>query len=659
MSIRIQAVTLLALLLGVRGAAAQTYEVLHHFRGNDGHGFNGNTDGANPSAPLVLGPDGRLYGTTISGSAGNTGPTGTIFVVNAAGQVTILHHFALEPLGGTNPQAGLIVGRDGFLYGATHLSVGNTSTNGGTIFKIDALGNYARLHTFLGNAGGGPIGGVIQAANGDLYGANTRGGTNSNGTAVNIGTVFRIQTSGLPPVQLALFPFGRYDSYKSGLIQASDGNLYGTTRDGPANTSGTIYRTTPGGGLELLYSFVGGTGSGANPLAPLIQSTDGNLYGTTYYGGVSNQGTIFKMTLTGQVTTLHSFNLTNGGTPQAALIQATDGNFYGTTRVGGEFAGGTIFRMTPAGIVTTVHAFKPLPPSQSAGDGFAPQAAVVQGADGKLYGTTYRGGLEDKGIVFRLDLGLKPPTATVPPPPQPRADLAVTISDSPDPLILGGGVTYTIRASNAGPDAATNVTLSVTLSAGVQVSVTAAQGTCSGAGTLACALGSLAPGGSATVTVVVTPAVVGTASASASATSGQADPNPANNSATASTTVSAPTPRADLMGRWQALSESCRNQKCTVTGTFVARNDGLVDAGRFVTRFYLSTDQVFDAGDTLLQERATTSLRAGREVSLSLSATTGAGATGKFIIAVVDAAQAVAESDESNNRVAQAVSPVR
>ena len=118
-------------------------------------------------------------------------------------------------------------------------------------------------------------------------------------------------------------------------------------------------------------------------------------------------------------------------------------------------------------------------------------------------------------------------------------------------------------------------------------------------------------------------------------------------------------PQPDLTGRWQSVAQSCHDGRCTLTGTFVALNEGQADAGPFVTRFYLSTDYTLDAGDTLLQERATTSLRAARATNLSLSARIGASAGGKVVIAVVDAARAVIESDELNNRVGTTISAVR
>ena len=149
----------------------------------------------------------------------------------------------------------------------------------------------------------------------------------------------------------------------SALVQGTDGNFYGTTATGGAADAGRIYRMTPGGIVAVLHEFAGGSADGANPQAALIQATDGNFYGTTLKGGAANFGTVFQMSPSGTVTILHAFaGGSDGADPRAPLIQATDGNFYGTTAAGGAYYG-TIFRMTPAGVVTIMHVFLAPPPS--------------------------------------------------------------------------------------------------------------------------------------------------------------------------------------------------------------------------------------------------------------------------------------------------------
>jgi len=183
-------------------------------------------------------------------------------------------------------------------------------------------------------------------------------------------------------------------------VQATDGNFYGTTFGGGANY-GTVFKITPvgmGGTLTTLHIFE--ITDGANPHAGLMQATDGSLYGTTTNGGVNGYGTVLKITLAGTLTTLHSFDGADGGSPYAGLVQATDGNFYGTTPVGGINGYGTIFEVTPGGTLTTLHRF-------DSTDGASPHAVLVQAGE-NVYGTTISGGADGYGTVFSLGLGLQP-----------------------------------------------------------------------------------------------------------------------------------------------------------------------------------------------------------------------------------------------------------
>ena len=170
-------------------------------------------------------------------------------------------------------------------------------------------------------------------------------------------------------------------------MQASDSNFYGTTELGGQNDEGTVFKITPTGGFTTFYNFAGTDGSAA--ACGLIQASDGDLYGTTYEGGVNNAcpngcGTVFKLSLDGTLTTLHSFDGTDGANPIAGLIQATDGSFYGTTYGGGSEGWGTVFQITSAGAVTTLHSFLGT-------DGAQPYGPVMQFTKGNLYGTSTNG----------------------------------------------------------------------------------------------------------------------------------------------------------------------------------------------------------------------------------------------------------------------------
>jgi uncharacterized repeat protein (TIGR03803 family) len=244
--------------------------------------------------------------------------------------------------------------------------------------------------------GGYPQAGLVQGADGSFYGTTTDGGSNY------YGTVFRMTTNG---TLTTLVSFNSTDgAYPYGtLVQGTDGNLYGTTSDGGTYGYGTVFRMTTNGTLSNLVSFNYSV-NGGYPQAGLVQGADGSFYGTTAYGGSNSYyGTVFRMTTNGILTNLVSFGYSNGAYPEAGLVQGTDGNLYGTTSGGGTYGNGTVFRMSGDGTsLTNLFSF-------AGTNGAAPQAALVQGSDGNLYGTTTSGGngydgdyQSGNGTVFRL-----------------------------------------------------------------------------------------------------------------------------------------------------------------------------------------------------------------------------------------------------------------
>jgi len=273
---------------------------------------------------------------------------------------------------------------------------------------------FTTLHSFDGTDGEYPCAGLVQATNGNFYGTPLFGGASSNcPDTYGCGTVFEVAAAGK---LTTLYNFcaqpnctdGAYPV--AGLVQASDGNFYGTTNGGGGNGVGTVFKITPGGTLTRLYSFCSRSActDGANPGAGLIQAADGNFYGTTYYGGASEScypgcGTVFKITPRGTLTTLHSFDGTDGANPSGGLIQATDANFYGTTYEGGAKGGGTVFKITAGGTLTTLYSFCV---KTNCTDGSGPDGGLVQATNGNFYGTTFGGGANCApsgcGTVFEL-----------------------------------------------------------------------------------------------------------------------------------------------------------------------------------------------------------------------------------------------------------------
>jgi len=348
------------------------------------------TNGAFPDAGLVQGKDGNFYGTT---SSGGTGGGGTLFQVTSLGALSNLVLF--NGTNGASPRAGLVQTSSGSFYGTTY---SGGSNNAGTLFQLSSNGAFSTLVTlaFANTNGAYPIAGLTLAGDGNFYGTTALGGTNG------YGTIFKLATNGTFTV-LVSFDTTNGASPYAGLMQASDGSLYGTTYQGGTNGGlGTIFRLTTNGSFASLHSFAG-TNDGGNPYAGLVQGRDGNFYGTTFYGGTSGYGTVFKFTTNGVLTTLVSFGNTNGAYPQASLLQASDGNFYGTTSAGGAYSNqiglgyGTVFKLSTNGTLTTLV-------SLDGTNGASPQAGLVQSGDGSFYGTTYNGGTNDYGTVFRLSV---------------------------------------------------------------------------------------------------------------------------------------------------------------------------------------------------------------------------------------------------------------
>jgi uncharacterized repeat protein (TIGR03803 family) len=315
---------------------------------------------------------------------------------------------------GEGPTAALLQATDGNFYGTTSVGGGQGTCSEfgcGTVFELSPNGsggwNETTLYRFDGTDGAFPGGTLIQAADGTIYGTSScGGGPNYLGPGPCHGTIFKITSGGTPTT---LYSFCSQTNCTdgvhpmAGLIQATDGNFYGTTYGGGANGYGTIFRITAGGALTTIYSFCSqaNCSDGSSPSAGLLQATDGNLYGATQGGGsgtcVSTNncgGTLFQLTPSGVLTTLYNFcsqaNCADGVFPSTGLIQATDGNLYGVT-------GNTIFRITSGGTLTTLHTFV------AAGTEWAPNQ-LLQASDGNLYGTTY-GGANYYGIIFKIMLG--------------------------------------------------------------------------------------------------------------------------------------------------------------------------------------------------------------------------------------------------------------
>ena len=383
-------------------ARAQTFTVIKHFTGGDG---------ANPYGGVLLAGD-VLYGTTYAGGSSNQG---TVFKVNPDGTgYNVLKEFLVGSLDGERPRAGLVMANTRFY---PHLLFGTTEDGGsyfghGTAFRLDTNGaGFILLKKFVGTDGTNPFAPLLLANSArqtTAYGTATIGGNHS------MGTVFKLFADGsgftvLKPFTGMLNHDG--ETPQAGLVQS--GNvLFGTTYSGGDSDKGTVFRlNTDGSGYSVLIHFDGT--NGARPSAGLVVS-DGVLYGTTTIGGNFASGIVFRVNVNGTgYSVLTHFNGPNGAKPQAGLT-LSGGVLYGTTSAGGSARAGTVFqiRTNGSGFVVLKH-FSNLVNSTNA-DGAHPYAGLVLSSN-ILYGTTRDGGSQGKGVVFKLSLGLPPVELPKPP----------------------------------------------------------------------------------------------------------------------------------------------------------------------------------------------------------------------------------------------------
>jgi uncharacterized repeat protein (TIGR03803 family) len=424
--------------IATQSARAQTFNVLHSFDTADGPKA--------AQAGLIQGTNGDFYGTTQFGGLYSNG---SVFKMTPSGTLATISSFCPPPEDGcenAGTPGALVLGTNGKIYGTT--GVGPLGTTGTAFVTTPSSGVTAPIATFqpvngaLGtNATGAfPVGALVQATSGNIWGVAQGGGL------LGQGTIFEVSPdkSGISAVASfgCIEPNCNHDDFPvAGLVQGTDGNFYGTTEEGGTGAfgggpsggqfGGSVFKITPGvsGSLTTLYSFCTQSGctDGQAPMGALVQGADGNFYGTTAYGGTGTAcsngnpnllgcGTVFEITPSGTVTTLYSFctqsGCPDGQNPIAGLIEGSDGNFYGTTYDGGiapsahcsDNPCGTIFEITPGGTPTTLYSFCVKGEECTSGGG--PVAPLVQATNGDFYGTTTEAGSvsSNNGTVFRLSL---------------------------------------------------------------------------------------------------------------------------------------------------------------------------------------------------------------------------------------------------------------
>jgi len=328
-------------------------------------------ENSDPSA-LIEGANGLFYGTTTYGGSNYLG---SVFEITANGTFTTLHSFR-SALDGEYPLSGLAAGGDGYFYGTT--SSGGPGGKG-TIFRISRLGHFATLSSFNGSNGSAP-GNLTRSKDGAFYGTTERGGFFTMSSAGAVKMLF--QGIGTMP--------------EGGLIQGRDGNLYGMTIEGGTVGAGTVFAVNPRGGLRTLCSFDGSDGVSQLIVtsAGLVEGSDGNFYGTTPIGGINEQGTVFRVTPSGELTTLVKFDTTNGSFPEGTLVADGGEDFYGITFSGGRWLAGTFFKMSRSGHLTTLFEFD--------GTNASGPSSLWRAPDGDFYGTTWGGG-NGNGTIFKIN----------------------------------------------------------------------------------------------------------------------------------------------------------------------------------------------------------------------------------------------------------------
>ncbi|HTC67413.1 MAG TPA: choice-of-anchor tandem repeat GloVer-containing protein [Candidatus Acidoferrum sp.] len=458
------------------------------------YSFAGPPDGAVPLGVLVRDAAGILYGSTsqggVTGGGCGSNGCGTIFKLSPNGAETVLYKF----LGGTDgatPSAGLILDASGNLYGTT--SKGGAS-NLGTIFKLDTAGHETVLYSFTGGPDGStPLGDLLRDQSGNLYGTTSAGG--AGGGTTGGGVAFKLDTNG---VQTVLHNFGGMTGTDgiapiAGMVQDASDNFYGTTSAGGTVSCvaegnfqhptgcGTVFSLSSTGTESVLFRFTGGNDGpdGATPGGTLLRHPSGNLYGTTLSGGAGpcyiiaslppmppthvHCGTVFKIDPSGTESLLHKFTgISDGAVPQGRLIQDTAGNLYGTTSNGGnggcietgtrpgsvpvDVGCGTIFKIDTSGTESVLAIFK-----IAAAGGITPQAGLVADSSGNLFGTTSSGGVSNFGTVYTV-------TSAIPP--------------SPDFTLTPMSPTLTIEANQQGTDMITIAPQNGSFASVIQLSCT-------------------------------------------------------------------------------------------------------------------------------------------------------------------------------------------
>jgi|HubBroStandDraft_5_1064220.scaffolds.fasta_scaffold03663_4 uncharacterized repeat protein (TIGR03803 family) len=408
--LRLMVFLVLVMAVAVSTTSAQTFRVLHN--------FSGGADGAMPYASLTMDRAGNIYGTASAG--GQTlcpGGCGTVFRLAPSGSgwlFTPIYKFAGDP-DGSSPRAPLAIGPDGSLYGTTFEGGNSTCYPSacGTVFRLRPAAhpchtalcawNETVIYSFGQNVAAEPSGNIAIDPAGNIYGT----------TLVDFGTVYKISPSGNGWTGTILHQFDGHDGQApyGGVVFDASGNLYGTTYQGGGNylcSCGVVFELSysdSGWNERILYQFQGGASEvGINPRVGVVFDSRGNLYGASGCGGPGYGGTVYELLAPSgiEANVLHAFSGTcvpGPSGPWSDLAIDASGNLYGTTYGDGQNNFGNVFRLTLSNGTWT---YADLYDFSGALDGSGPVGGATIGTDGNLYGTTIQGGAYGEGVVWEI-----------------------------------------------------------------------------------------------------------------------------------------------------------------------------------------------------------------------------------------------------------------
>ena len=403
-----------AMLASLVAPVRASYEVLKSFQ----------QPGSQPTGRLLKIASGEAYGTTTTG--GYYG-LGTVFKVTTSNVIETVVSFtgATGAAPGNGPTAGLVQGSDGQLYGSTSAGGANGF---GVLFKVNGAGVYTKLVDFTGTAGaakGSVPGPLVTFTDGFLYGTTEAGGSSGKGT------VFKLSTAGVLTT-LAEFSGGVVGTKRGAepvgalAVPSSGITLYGVTRSGGASGLGTVFKITTAGVFTDILDFTGTSGAkpGANPAGGLLLHSDGKYYGTTEFGGTNGFGTLFSLTSANGFSSMRSFADATASQPVGELV-ASGNTLFGCCAAGGTSGLGGLYQFTTAGAYSQLISFSG---ETGAAPGSVPRAGLVSDGTTFFYGTTSSGGPANLGLVFKLstagafsvvanlspDLGWRPSGAPIP-----------------------------------------------------------------------------------------------------------------------------------------------------------------------------------------------------------------------------------------------------